>query len=453
MMSTKVLRELSVPGDAVRGFAWVAAAKVSMHGSGVLRVVVLARLLAPHDFGLMGIALVMLSALEVFTEPGLNTALIQRRGVSQLDLDTVFTVGVLRGTAIALFLVILGPWCAAWVGSVESAPIVRSLAVLTVLRGLVNPATAHLTKRLDFRKIFYWNFFEAVAGLSAAVVFGLLYRNVWALVWATMLAQAARTAASYLLCTYKPRLKVDRHSLGALTSFGRWVWASNLAIFIGAQGDSALVGKILGASALGLYQVAFRVSSLPRITVTEIVSQVAYPLFCRIQTDRAYLKRIYLKLSVLTLAVNVVFTLLLLGFAERLVWFLLGPTWISASGVLRILAIASLLRSTSVIPGYLLYAAGLPQVNLQITAARAAVILATMYPLSQHYGLIGCGWSALAAAAAMLPPWLYAVPRVFKDAHGESTGDPRAHAVAALPETQHPNALKCTRARALTQAD
>ncbi|MEK7995362.1 MAG: lipopolysaccharide biosynthesis protein [Planctomycetota bacterium] len=400
------------PAEAVRGAGWVAAGKGASEAARFVKVIILARLLSPTDFGQMGVALVVLGCMDVFTEPGLNMALIQRKGEIRPYLDTVFTIGALRGLAVALLIVATAPACGRFFHVTESVGVIQVMSIVVVLGALTNPSTVHLTRELNFGRIFYWNLSEAVTGLATAVALGLVYRNVWALAMSSIAGQAVKTVISYRIDDYRPKLSAEWGKVRQLMRFGRWAWASNVLVFLGLQGDNAVVGRVLGPGSLGLYQVASRIGALPRVTFTDIVSQVAYPLFCKHQGDRHELRRLYSRLSAVVFVVNAVFCAAVLPLGDVIILLLLGPSWVSAAPALRILCVANLLRSAALVPGRLFYAVGKPRMTFQLGLARVLTMAITIYPLGALYALNGVAVSVLLSTVAMVPVWLPGAAKV-----------------------------------------
>jgi O-antigen/teichoic acid export membrane protein len=407
------------------GVGWSFLARAASEAARLLRLVVLARLLAPEDFGVMAIALVALGALEMFTEPGLQTALVQRRGEVGPYLDTAFTVQVVRGLLLAAALVALAPRVAAFFGSAAAAPVLQALAGMLVLRGLVNPATVRLTRELDFRRLFYWNLGELLASLAVAVALAVAWANVWALAGSMLAGQAVRTALSYRIVPERPRLRWEREKGRELVRFGRWVLGTNVLVFLALQGDNAFVGRFLGVGALGVYALAFRISELPRTFVTEVLGQVAFPLFARLQGDAEAARRAYFTFfRVLVLASGAV-ALALSLLAGPLAGALLGPKWDAVAAPLQILAWAGFVRSLTTLGSWLFYSFGRPRLSFAMTAARVLTMAATIYPFAAAWGLRGVSASVLLSMLAALPVYLRGITATLQVRFGEHLGPPR----------------------------
>jgi PST family polysaccharide transporter len=393
----------------VKGVFWISVSKGISEAGGFVRLIFLAHLLSPQDFGVMGIALFALGVLDVFTQTGFDMALIQRRGNIGPYLDTAFTVQLVRGFILASVIWFAAPYVATFFDTPSASVVLQTLGIVTILRGLVNPAIVSLNRELDFAKILIWNLSETVSSLLVAIILAITYRNVWALVGASIAGQGAKTIVSYILVKYKPRLTVDIKGATDLGRFGIWVLASNVVVFLSLQGDNAFVGKVFGSTALGFYQMAFRISELPVYTLTYVISQIAFPMFSMLQSDKTRLKIKYIQAFQFLALTTGLIALLIFVFANQLILLLLGANWISIVAILRVLVIANYLRSMFALGGWLFYALGKPELNFYMNALRLFSMVVLIYPLSQYFDLIGVSIGVLVATGLIFPIYVRGV--------------------------------------------
>lgn len=369
-------------------------------GAGVVRTLVVARLLGAHELGVMGIALLALGTAEALTATGVETALVSHPGDPREDLDAAFTLQLFRGLLVCAVLWAAAPLVAAFFATPEAVPVVRAVGVVAVLRGLANPAAALLVRRIEFGRLFWWSVPEVVAGFALAVGVAVARRDVWALVAAAVGAQAVATAASYAMLPRRPRLSLRREALRRLVHYGKWVSGSRMLMFLSLHVDNAVVGRVLGTSALGVYQLAFRIGELGVATFTRAIVQVALPALSQLRGDAAALRRAFGGMLRLVLAANGIFAAAVLLLAGPLVGRLLGPEWMPAVPVLRILAVAMVFRAVVVLASELFHAVRRPRLTFEANALRLAVLLASVLPLTYAFGLQGAALAVLLAGAA-----------------------------------------------------
>lgn len=385
----------------VRGGLWALLARASVQLLGVAKLLILARLLNPTDFGLLGIALLTLGCVKTFTETGFEAALVRRREDVAPLLDTAFSVLAARGALLAAVLFLGAPAVGRFFDAPEAVVVVRGLSLLPLLEGLTSPAIVSLTRALRFRRLFVWELAESLAGFGAALVFGVVYRNVWALVLAVLVAQALRTASSYAIAPYRPRLTVRSEHVRELARFGLWVLVSNVMVFLLVNGDDLVVGKLLGATALGLYVVAYRISNLPATEFGRVVSQVGLPALAQVQDGRA-LARESFRLFRVTAWVSFLAASVLAATAPQLVPALLGSDWAGMILAFQLLCLFAGLRGLNAAFGTLFYAVGRPGTVARISGVQLACLAAIILPATALGHLAGAaGAVALANGVAL----------------------------------------------------
>ena len=394
---------------------WASAAWGVTLAAGVARTLVVARFLAPADFGVMALAALVLGALDVFTGFGLETTLVRQRGDLRRWLGTAFTLEALRGLLLACLVWILAPAAAGFFGDVRAAPVLRACALVPLLRGLANPGMALFRRRLRFDRLFWLTLPEVLAGLALAVSVAAVRRDVWSLVAAAVGAQAAATITSHLAAPWRARPELSRARAGALLRSGGWVQGTSALMFLSLQADNAVVGKVLGTASLGLYQVAYRIAELPVGAVTHAAARIQLPTLVGLRGDPAALRAWYARALALVLAANGAFAAGVFLLGGPVVALVLGPQWLQALPALRILSVAMCFRSVLILGSELFYALGRPHLTFQVNLVRLAALLVALVPLTRAYGTEGAALAVLAAGVAALPLYLWHAARVMRD--------------------------------------
>lgn len=368
--------------------------------TGAVRAFVVARLLGAHEIGSVGIALLVLATAEALTATGAETALVTHPQGGEEDLDAVFTLRASQGLLVALLLWVAAPFVARFFEVPAVAGLTRALALVPLVRGFSNPAAVLLIRRIEFRRLFWWGLPETVVGLGLALGVGLLRRDAWALVAAAIGAQLVSTAVSYALVPRVPRLVRRAPGFPRLLSYARWMQGTRVLMFIALNLDNFLIGKLLGPAALGFYQIAFRIGELPVATVARAATQVMLPVLTRLRRRPGRMRREYLGNFRRFIAVNGGFALAIVVAAPAVVPRLLGPAWLPAVPLVRILAIAMLFRGVMLFASQLFYAVERPDLAFAVNGVRVAVLTLTIYPLLQLAGTVGVAVSVLLSCAA-----------------------------------------------------
>ena len=381
----------------VKGSLWIFGLRIANRGLGFIRKLILARLLAPEDFGLAGIALLALSALETFSQTGSQAALIQKRGDVESYLNTAWTVAAIRGIAISLILFSCAPAIAGFFNSSQATLVIRVISIFPLLLGFNNIGIIFFQKELEFSKQFIYELSAALVNICVAISLAFILRNVWALVWGGLVANIISLFISYIIHPYRPKIRFEIEKFRDLFSFGKWGLGSGILIFLITQGDDIFVGKILGVSALGLYQIAYLISNLPATEITHVIHQVVFPAYSKLNNDLSNLKEAYLKVLQFTAFLSFPVAVLIFILAPDFTIIFLGQKWMGIVPVIRVLVLAGLTRSIAATAGTIFYAVGKPKIDTLLQIVRFFILAVLIYPFCLKWGLLGISAAVFAS--------------------------------------------------------
>jgi O-antigen/teichoic acid export membrane protein len=381
--------------QVVRGGFWVFALRIVDRLFSLARTIVLARLLAPKDFGLFGIALLAMSALETFSQTGFQQALIQQKKDIRPYLDTTWTVQVIRGSVLALILFGISPYVAAFFGEPAAAALLRVLGLSMLFQGFANIGVVYFQKELEFRKQFVFQLSGTPVDFVVAITAALLLRNAWALIFGLLAANFVRMVVSYLIHPYRPRVQFEGAKVKELYSFGRWVLGSSVLVFLTTQGDDIFVGKFLGVTALGLYQLAYQISNMPATEITHVIAQVTFPTYSKLQNDLPKLGEAYLKVVQVTAFISTPLAGMIFILSREFTHIFLGEKWLPIVPAMQILVLAGLVRSVAGISGYVFQGMGSPKIDTILQMIRLSVLAIAIYPLTTRWGISGASLAVL----------------------------------------------------------
>ena len=387
----------------VRGGIWVFALRITNRGLGFIRTIILARLLAPSDFGLLGIAMLAIATLETFSQTGFQAALIQKKENVESYLDTAWTVSAIRGIVLFLILFFSAPVIAKFFNSPQATLIIKVIAVSTLLSGFRNIGILFFQKELEFNKHFIYEFSATIVDLTVAISLAFILRNVWALVWGGLAANFVRLFMSYIIQPYRPQIRFEKEKFQDLFGFGKWVIGSGILVFLITQGDDIFVGKMLGITALGLYQMAYLISNLPATEIALIISKVTFPAYSKLQEDLPKLREAYLKVLQLTAFISIPLAGGIFILATDFTQIFLGEKWMPMVPAMKVLAVCGMIRSLGATAGPVFHAVGKPNILTKLTLIKLLTLSILIYPLTQKYGLLGTSLSVLGASVISNP--------------------------------------------------
>ena len=373
-------------------------------------VVLLARLLAPHDYGLIAMVLAVIGVGEIFRDFGLSSAAIQSPTLSVEQRSALFWINGAIGVALGLIVVLVAPLLSAFYDEPALESIARALAPVFVANGFATQYRASLVRGLRFRALAVVDIASAVLGLATAIVAAIAGAGVGALV-AQQLAQAAcllvmlAIAARWL--PTRPRRGAEvRQFLG----FGGNLVGSQLIGYVANNLDTVIIGMRFGAAPLGIYSRAFQLVMTPLNQVRSPLTSVALPVLSRLSDDPARFAR-YIAAGQRALGYSLVALLALVAAAaEPLTAVLLGPQWEDAAPLLRLLSIAGIFQTLAFVGYWVYLARSLTRDLLQYSIISAVVRIAFLIVGSQ-WGVVGVGVAYAIAPAVLWPVSLWWLSR------------------------------------------
>jgi len=244
----------------------------------------------------MGMALLVMSLLDTLTTTGYEQALIHKREDIEDYLDTAWLVSVGRGLLLGLIVYFSAPLAASLFNEHTVTAVLQVMAVVPVVQGFTSPGLIKLEKDLNFAKLVWLESIHSVSVAIVACTFAFFFRSVWALVIAYVLGIGIRTIGSFFVCPYRFKLRFEWVKARELWKFGRWILGSKLMHYGFNNGDSWVVGSMLGPQALGFYQAASRMGSMPASEFTNASARVAFPTYVKMAGDVKRLRLAYFRI-------------------------------------------------------------------------------------------------------------------------------------------------------------
>lgn len=401
-------------GQAFRGLSWLGLLRASTRVITFLRLAILARILTPAQFGIFGVASLTLSFLEIITETGINIFLIQEKKDIREYINSAWAVSILRGFVIGFVLIITAPFIASFFKSPQSTSIIYLIALVPIVRGFINPSIVYIHKDIQFHKEFYLRLFLFAIDASIAIWAAFVTKSAASFAYGLIASAFAEVTLSFLFFSPKPRLSPKLDKMKHIVRRGWWVTLTGLFSYFSDNGDNLAVGRILGTSQLGLYQVAYRLSTVPVSEITDVVNKVVFPVYSKFADDRERLLRAFRKVTVLSSVVASLSGLFIFVFAEQIIIIIVGPNWLSAVPAIKILSIYAIFRTIfgNFAPFFL--SLGRQDYVAKMTLFRVFALAVTIVPLVNLYGMVGASFSALISIFVEAPVILFFFRKALK---------------------------------------
>lgn len=321
----------------IEGSLWLIALRWILRGLGLIRTIVLARILVPEDFGLFTMVMLTLRMLEVPTSLDLDTALVRRADVDRRLFDTAWTLRAVQRVLVALVVLAGAPVAGWYFNDVRVTPALRAAALVGVVWAVENIGIVYFRKELAFTKEITLNTIATVVGLSTTIIGAFLWRDYWALIAGFIAERTTWVGASYFLHPYRPRVRWD--GARELWRFSRWIPLHNGAMLLRTSIDSFLIGRFLGAGPTGIFSMGQSVAFLPAAEIVTPISATLLPSYARIANEPDRLARSYVDalsmMAVLTIASQVGVAIV----APAFIPLVLGMRWTAAVPVAQWLAL------------------------------------------------------------------------------------------------------------------
>jgi PST family polysaccharide transporter len=391
-----------VPGEglrttAARGVLWTGGGQVLRQLVQVVTSVLLARLLMPADFGLLGMALVFYGLVQLFSDFGLGAAIIQVRGLTGLALSSSFWLNVLVAIALALALSSAAPWIAAFYGDPRLAPIVAVLSIGLIFGGFVVVPRAVLYKDLRFAEIAKAQAVGSMVGAACALTLAWLGFGVWSLVVQPLIGSATTMVLTILYARWLPAVRFHWGSIRKMTGFSAAVLGADVVNYAHREGDNLLVGKFLGSGPLGYYSLAYQLMLYPMNQVSQVIVRILFPVLSTLQDQLTRYREVYLKAVAAIAFVTFPMMVGLFAVARDLVTVVFGAKWLPMLPVLQILCWVGMLQSVATTAGLIYLSTGHARTRLVFSLFATPVFLAFVI-LGLPWGVVGvAGGYAVAA--------------------------------------------------------
>lgn len=398
-------RMASRPGETLTsrtlfGAAWLFSGAAAQSVLKILVLAVLARMLAPSAFGVVGAALVVVAFADTFGKLGVAPAIVQVQSLDRRLVRTGFTLTLAFGVAVGLAIYLLAPWCASLFRIGELEPVLRMLAVIFPLRSLGFVSEALLQRRMQFRAlavVALVSYAVGYAGVAVSLAFAGF--GVMALVLG-QIAQSAVATLGFVACARHPMLPwADRESLKVLGRFGSGVTLARLGNYVAMHADYFVVGRWLGVEMLGYYSRAYALMMQPTNVIGGMGDKVLYPALATVQSENERLLRgFYRSISLIAMATLPLSGLVIVA-APEFVRLLLGAQWGEVVLPLRILMLVLVFRTAAKPVGALLRAKGAVYLLAGWQWLYALMIAAGAW-LGHVYGIAGVATAVALAVAA-----------------------------------------------------
>ena len=383
------------------GSAWMIGARWATRLIGLVSTMILARLLAPEDFGLIAMVMLAYGLLETISYAGVDLALMRAGADSREHYDTAWTVQIMQGCFIAALMLLASPYIAAYFSEPRLVQVIYFVAPRAVIDCLQNIGVVAFRKELDFAKEFRFTLYNKLLNFCFVIAAALWFQNYWALVLGALTASIIGVVTSYVMHPYRPRLSLAR--ITEIWSFSQWLIISRIGSFLNRKCDEFIVGGAVGTTAMGNYHVAGELATLPSIELVMPIRRAMFPSLAKMMGQpQAFGEAVLSSFSAIA-AMCLFVGFCLMAVAPEFVAVVLGQRWLGAVPIIEWLSLFGCFSALVLVLEVPLWVSG----KTRISAAQTWFELALVAPLTwfavKGFGVEGAAAARAAVALLMVP--------------------------------------------------
>lgn len=334
------MAEENLKNKTIKGVGWSAVDNISQYGISFLISIILARLLTPEDYGLIGIITIFTSVCNVLINAGFSTALIRKNDCDEDDYNTVFVTNFCISVVLYLVIFLCAPFISAFFYRNELTDLIRVSSLGMIIGAIALVPMTRLTKRIDFKSQTYVTLISTVVGGIVGISMALGGYGVWSLVYSNLLSISVRTVFLFFYDKWIPVFRFSSKSFHDLFGFGWKLMASGILDSVWKQLYQVVVGKFYSPAALGQYTRAIGFSQLFSSNLSSVVQRVTYPVLSSIQEDKSRMVSAYRQIIKSTMFITAISMFFIGAISEPLLYCLIGPQWHDAALFLTLICIS-----------------------------------------------------------------------------------------------------------------
>lgn len=393
--------QIEVDRQMTRGGVWMVGMRWAIRGLGILSTLILVRLLAPEDFGVIAMAMIIVGLLDVLAQSGVDLALIRHDKPDRTDYDSAWTLQLLISLFMGMILFVIAPYVADFFAEDKLTAVIRAYSIRSVLMGLENIGTIDFRRTFDYSREFRFNVIKRIFGLVVTIALAIVLRNYWALVYGAVASQCVNVAYSYHVHAYRPRLTLK--NVRQLVSFSSWLVVQRVTRYAARRMDQFIVGSFAGTLFMGRYYVAYDLATSPTNELVTPMARGLYPVYARLQHEPEKLVESFLK-ALSTVALFIIpIGLGLWATAPVMVPVLLGSKWLDVIPLIETLAIFGIFYALGATIEALLTAIGRVRLLALLGISQMITLSVVLYLVARYVSVDYIALARAGIALAVLP--------------------------------------------------
>lgn len=387
----------------VKGSIALIASQGLSFGLSLANTLILARLLTPDDFGIIGMVSVIVNFMGMFREAGLSTATVQKERIENDQISTLFWINVIISVILGTAILLASPLVSLFYKKPELTAVTAALSVSFILQGFTIQHSALLQRHLKFTILAINEVAAQIIMILVAVIMAAMGFHYWALVGGTLARSLTLVALTYYACQWKPGQLKRGTGVRSMLMFGGHLTGSYFVGYLSRNLDSLLIGRFIGSGPLGLYSRAFSLLMQPITQIRAPLTTLSLPVLSSLRHDPVRYQNYFRKLLDISISLSLPISVYCFLESEIIIRLCLGQQWMDAVPVFKVLSVAGFFVAISVSPGLVMQSYGYGKRYLQLNIA-TAIITSVSFIIGVPFGIIGIATSyAISSALIMIP--------------------------------------------------
>ncbi len=384
------------------GISWVSILRISVKLLSLIKIIVLARILSQSQFGAFSIAFIVYGFSTIITETGVNTVLVQNNESLSKYINTAWVITITRGFVVFICTLLSAPLISHFFNIREVYSLIILISLVPLIQGFINPAEILFQKNMLFKKELSFRIIINILEVIFTIMFVYITKNATGLAYGLILGALIEVFLSMFYLSPKPKFIFNKKHARMIIHKGKWITYAGIFSYLYQNIDNLIVGKFLGASSLGLYDLIYKVSMIPLNEITDVFGRVSFPIYIKISNDASRLKKAFLKSTVLIIIIIFPVSLVCFFFPKEVLTLLLGEKWQAGSQIFQIFAGFGIIRALSNSTSAFFMGLGKQKYAAILSFISLFTLLVIIFIAINNYGLVGVAVSVITSSFIVL---------------------------------------------------
>jgi O-antigen/teichoic acid export membrane protein len=380
--------------QTISGLFWTFADSFLLRGISFIGTLVIARILGPTEFGIIGMISIFIAIGTSLVDSGMSSSIIRTQNADDNDYSTVFYLNLFISFTVFIILFILAPYIAGFYSQPILTNVIRLYCLSFVISAFSSIQIAILDKEMQFRKMMLYNIPGVIIGVILGISLGYLGYGVWSIVWMYLSIQLIQSIVLWIFSKWKPSRTFSKEKMKYHYSFGYKLMLSSLIDIVFKNIYNILIGKYFSVKSLGFYERANTFNEYPVSILTNIISRVSYPLMANMQMDKQKLAIVYKQILQFTFFITAPLMFGAAAIAKPLFLLVLGEQWLPAVPFFQIISLGSILYPIHAFNINILKVSGRSDLFLKLEIVKKLILVITIV-IAFQYGVYGLVWSTV----------------------------------------------------------